>query len=299
MRWKRGRRSGNVEDRRGDGPHLGASAAPALLRIVPVLLRSKVGRIILIGGVVVIFGGQLLGLNTLSLLTGEQPGYSQSVPRQAAGDEEMVDFVSAVLGDTEQTWQQYFAQMQRKYAYPTLVLFTGSVRSACGQASAAVGPFYCPGDQKLYLDLSFFQDLAQRHGAPGDFAQAYVIAHEVGHHVQTLLGISKQVQQAGEGRSKAEINALSVRQELQADCFAGIWGHAASRQRQMLDPGDLEEALLAASSIGDDRLQREAGGAVVPDSFTHGTSAQRMRWFKAGFETGDLNACDTFSAEHL
>ena len=299
MRWKRGRRSGNVEDRRGDGPHLGASAAPALLRIVPVLLRSKVGRIILIGGVVVIFGGQLLGLNTLSLLTGEQHGYSQSVPRQAAGDEEMVDFVSVVLGDTEQTWQQYFAQMQRKYAYPALVLFTGSVRSACGQASAAVGPFYCPGDQKLYLDLSFFQDLAQRHGAPGDFAQAYVIAHEVGHHVQTLLGISKQVQQAGEGRSKAEINALSVRQELQADCFAGIWGHAASRQRQMLDPGDLEEALLAASSIGDDRLQREAGGAVVPDSFTHGTSAQRMRWFKAGFETGDLNACDTFSAEHL
>ena len=299
MRWKRGRRSGNVEDRRGDGPHLGSSAAPALLRIVPVLLRSKVGRIILIGGVVVIFGGQLLGLNTLSLLTGEQPGYSQSVPRQTAGDEEMVDFVSVVLGDTEQTWQQYFAQMQRKYAYPTLVLFTGSVRSACGQASAAVGPFYCPGDQKLYLDLSFFEDLAQRHGAPGDFAQAYVIAHEVGHHVQTLLGISKQVQQAGEGRSKTEINALSVRQELQADCFAGIWGHVASRQRQMLDPGDLEEALLAASSIGDDRLQREAGGAVVPDSFTHGTSAQRMRWFKAGFETGDLNACDTFSAEHL
>jgi predicted metalloprotease len=299
MRWKRGRRSGNVEDRRGNGTHMGASAAPALLRVLPVLLRSKVGRILLIGGVVVIFGGQMLGLDTLSLLTGEQSGHSQAPPRQAAGDDEMVDFVSVVLGDTEQTWQQYFSQMQQEYRYPKLVLFTGSVRSACGRASAAVGPFYCPGDQKLYLDLSFFQDLAQRHGAPGDFAQAYVIAHEVGHHVQTLLGISEQVQQAGEGRGKAEVNALSVRQELQADCFAGIWGHAASRERQMLDPGDLEEALQAASSIGDDRLQREAGGAVVPDSFTHGTSAQRMRWFKAGFETGDLNACDTFSAEHL
>ncbi len=299
MRWKRGRRSGNVEDRRGNGTHMSASAAPALLRVLPILLRSKVGRIILIGGVVVIFGGQMLGLNTLSLLTGEQSGHGQSLPRQTAGDEEMVDFVSVVLGDTEQTWQQYFSQMQREYRYPKLVLFSGSVRSACGQASAAVGPFYCPSDQKLYLDLSFFQDLAQRYGAPGDFAQAYVIAHEVGHHVQTLLGISGQVQQAGEGRSKAEINALSVRQELQADCFAGIWGYAASRERQMLDPGDLEEALQAAASIGDDRLQREAGGVVVPDSFTHGTSAQRMRWFKAGFETGDLNACDTFSAERL
>ncbi len=159
-----------------------------------------------------------------------------------------------------------------------------------------MGPFYCPGDQKLYLDLSFFQDLAERHDAPGDFAQAYVIAHEVGHHVQTILGISEQVRAAGRGRSKAEVNALSVRQELQADCFAGLWGHAANRERQLLDPGDLEEALQAAAAIGDDRLQREAGGRVVPDSFTHGTSGQRVHWFRVGFESGDFDACDTFAA---
>jgi len=163
-------------------------------------------------------------------------------------------------------------------------------------ATAAVGPFYCPGDQQLYIDLSFFQDLKQRHGAPGDFAQAYVIAHEVGHHVQTLLGISDQVRQAGRGKSKAQVNALSVKQELQADCFAGLWGHAVNVERQLLDPGDLEEALTAATAIGDDRLQREAGRNVVPDSFTHGTSAQRVKWFRKGFESGDIAVCNTFSA---
>jgi predicted metalloprotease len=176
------------------------------------------------------------------------------------------------------------------------VLFNGRVRSACGLAGAAVGPFYCPADQKLYIDLSFFRDLSERHGAPGDFAQAYVVAHEVGHHVQTLLGISEQVRRAGEGRSRAEVNALSVRQELQADCFAGLWGHAANIDRQMLEAGDLEEALVAASAIGDDRLQKEAGGAVVPDSFTHGTSKQRVAWFSRGFRSGRLEDCDTFAA---
>lgn len=299
MRWKRGTRSNHVEDRRGRGARMGATAAPALLRLVPMLLRSKFGRILLVGGVIIIFGGQMLGLDTLSLLSGGAGSYSQAPREKHESEDEMLDFVSVILGDTEQTWQQYFSKMQRQYRYPTLVLFNESVHSACGHASALVGPFYCPGDQKLYLDLSFFEDLAQRHGAPGDFAQAYVIAHEVGHHVQTLLGISNQVQQAGRGRSKAEINALSVRQELQADCFAGLWGHAANRERQMLDPGDLEEALRAASAIGDDRLQREAGGSIVPDSFTHGTSAQRMRWFKIGFETGDIAACDTFSTSDL
>ncbi len=208
----------------------------------------------------------------------------------------MAEFVSVVLGDTEDTWHPIFRQLGRDYREPTLVLFTGSVNSACGYASAAVGPFYCPGDQKLYIDLSFFHDLKTRHGAPGDFAQAYVIAHEVGHHVQTLLGISEQVAAAGKGASEAQVNALSVRQELQADCFAGVWGHVANSQRQLLDPGDLEEALQAATAIGDDRLQREAGGQVVPDSFTHGTSAQRVKWFRAGFESGDINACDTFAA---
>ena len=199
-----------------------------------------------------------------------------------------------VLADTEETWQRIFARQGGRYQEPTLVLFTGSVSSACGYATAAVGPFYCPGDRKLYLDLSFFRDLERRHGAPGDFAQAYVVAHEVGHHVQTLLGISDRVRAAGRGRGEAEVNALSVRQELQADCFAGLWGHAAHRERQLLDPGDLEEALKAASAIGDDRLQREAQGRVVPDSFTHGTSEQRVRWFRRGFESGDINACDTF-----
>ncbi|MEM8660956.1 MAG: neutral zinc metallopeptidase, partial [Pseudomonadota bacterium] len=172
---------------------------------------------------------------------------------------------------------------------------SGRVNSACGSASSAVGPFYCPADEQLYIDLSFFDELATRFGAPGDFAQAYVVAHEVGHHVQTLLGISEQVRAAGRGKDHATVNALSVRQELQADCFAGLWGHAANTRRQMLDPGDLEEALQAATAIGDDRLAQQAGAAVVPDSFTHGTSAQRVEWFRRGFDSGDMAQCDTFN----
>jgi len=300
MRWRGGRRSDNIEDRRGQGPGFGAAAAaPVVLRLVPMLLRSRVGRIILIGGIVVIVGGQMLGVDMLSLLVGGGTGYSESSAGNGADRTEAVDFVSVVLADTEETWHGQFAQIGRQYQEPTLVLFTGSVNSACGYASAAVGPFYCPGDRKLYLDLSFFNDLARRHSAPGDFAQAYVIAHEVGHHVQTLLGIGDRVRAAGRGRSRAEVNALSVRQELQADCFAGLWGHAANRERQLLDPGDLEEALRAATAIGDDRLQREAGGRVVPDSFTHGTSAQRVKWFRTGFESGRLADCDTFAGIDL
>ena len=296
MRWKGRRQSTNIEDRRGDSPNYAAAgAAPLVLRLLPALVRSKTGRTLLLVAVVVFFGSRLLGIDLLPmLLGGGGPAIAQYQPD--AEEQELVEFASVVLADTETTWQGEFASRGGQYREPTLVLFTGRVNSACGLASAAVGPFYCPADQKLYLDLSFFDDLARRHDAPGDFAQAYVIAHEVGHHVQTLLGISEQVRSKGRGRSKAEVNALSVRQELQADCLAGLWGHHANVDRQMLDPDDLDEALAAASAIGDDRLQREAGGSVVPDSFTHGSSAQRVRWFRTGFESGRLEDCDTFAA---
>ena len=298
MRWEDGRRSENVEDRRGQSAgYSAAGAAPLLLRFLPAMIRSKTGRLILVVGVLAIFGGKLLGIDVLSLFLGGGASVSPGQPREFSRQEQQqADFVSVVLADTEDTWQQIFRARGASYREPTLVLFSGRVNSACGMASAAVGPFYCPGDQKLYIDLSFFNDLKERHGAPGDFAQAYVVAHEVGHHVQTLLGISQQVQQAGAGKSRAQVNALSVRQELQADCFAGVWGHAANSERQLLDPGDLEEALRAATAIGDDRLQREAGGQVVPDSFTHGSSAQRVAWFRRGFDSGDIKACDTFAA---
>jgi len=296
MRWQGGRRSENVEDRRGQGAAYGAAgAAPVVLRLLPALIRTKVGRIILVTGIVVIVGGRLLGIDVLSLFAGGGVAPGQSRSPMSEADQQMSEFVSVVLADTEDTWHAIFRTLGRTYQEPTLVLFSGSVNSACGYATAAVGPFYCPGDQKLYIDLSFFHDLSARHGAPGDFAQAYVIAHEVGHHVQTLLGISGKVQEARQGASEAQSNALSVRQELQADCFAGLWGHAANNERQILDPGDLEEALQAASAIGDDRLQREAGRQVVPDSFTHGTSEQRVQWFRRGFESGNIEVCDTFA----
>jgi len=296
MRWQGGRRSDNVEDRRGMGPVVGTAAAlPLILRFVPNLIRTKTGRIILITGIIVIFGGRMLGIDVLSILSGGGMSPGQPSAPLTEADQQMADFVSVILADTEDTWNPIFKQMGQTYRDPTLVLFTGSVNSACGYASAAVGPFYCPGDQKLYIDLAFFQDLKNRHGAPGDFAQAYVIAHEVGHHVQTLLGISQKVVAARERASEAQGNALSVRQELQADCLAGVWGRVANTKRQLLDPGDLEEALQAATAIGDDRLQREASGQVVPDSFTHGTSEQRVKWFRRGFESGDINACDTFA----
>lgn len=302
MRWRGKRQSSNVEDRRGQTPQYGAAGAGGLmlLRLLPNMLRSKTGRIILVVGVVVIFGARFLGIDLLPMLMGTgSPTVVQSSREMTEQEQALTKFVSVVLADTEDTWNAAFADMGGRYREPTLVLFSGGVNSACGMASSAVGPFYCPGDQQVYLDLAFFRDLKDRYGAPGDFAQAYVIAHEVGHHVQTLLGISDQVRQAGQGRSKAEVNALSVRQELQADCLAGVWGHAAHTERQMLEPGDLDEALAAATAIGDDRLQKQAGGAVVPDSFTHGSSEQRVRWFRRGFDSGDVNACDTFNANAL
>jgi predicted metalloprotease len=222
-----------------------------------------------------------------------------NAPGKGAGADELKDFVSVVLADTEDTWHEIFRQGKMTYRDPKLVLFSGSVRSACGFAEAAMGPFYCPGDQKVYIDLSFYDELRQQFGAPGDFAQAYVIAHEIGHHVQNLLGISDKVEEAKRGRSKAEANQLSVRLELQADCLAGVWANHADRARGILEAGDAEEALRAASAIGDDRLQKEARGYVTPDSFTHGTSAQRTAWFRRGLERGEVNGCDTFGAKTL
>ena len=300
MRWKGGKRSSNVDDRRGQSTGYSAAGSSGVLNFLPMLIRSKTGRTILVIGVVVFFGAKMMGIDLLPLfLGGSGQGMSGEPGKTSPQEQELAEFTSFVLADTEDSWNEIFRAQGRAYKEPTLVLFTGRVNSACGMASAAVGPFYCPGDQQLYIDLSFFQDLAQRHDAPGDFAQAYVIAHEVGHHVQTLLGISNQVRQAGRGKSKAQVNALSVRQELQADCFAGLWGHAANINRQLLDPGDLEEALTAATAIGDDRLQQEAGKSVVPDSFTHGSSAQRVEWFRKGFGSGEFGACDTFAAKAL
>ncbi|OEC34746.1 hypothetical protein SAMN05216600_10880 [Pseudomonas cuatrocienegasensis] len=284
MRWNRARRSDNVEDNRGR--------------------RFGGGRGLSLGGVaVVIIIGLLSGQDPLQILGQLAGQLSQpaAVSTQApAANDPQRDFVSAVLGDTEDTWRELFQQAGRQYRDPTLVLFSGGVDSACGFAQSAVGPFYCPGDQRVYLDLSFFRELEQRFGAAGDFAQAYVIAHEVGHHVQTLLGVSAQVNAARQRGERMEgASGLLVRQELQADCLAGVWAFHAQRRLDWLEPGDVEEALNAANAIGDDRLQRQAQGQVVPDAFTHGTSAQRMRWFSNGFEHGEVNRCDTFKATRL
>ena len=224
----------------------------------------------------------------------------QTIPIQpSTADNELADFVSVVLADTEDTWESLFNQMGGTYEEPNLVLFSGMVESACGYAQAAIGPFYCPRDRKVYIDLSFYRDLKNKMGAPGDFAQAYVISHEVGHHVQNLLGISDKVHAMRRRLSQKEYNKLSVKLELQADCFSGIWAHHAQKMRNILEPGDVEEALNAASMIGDDRLQKQARGYVTPDSFTHGTSAQRVTWFNRGFQTGSINTCNTFRAQTL
>jgi predicted metalloprotease len=235
----------------------------------------------------------LTGTNPLALLEMAeqvQPTQTQEVPTGAPTNDPAAEFVSVVLGDTEETWGRIFKSSGRQYQEPVLVLFENSVQSACGSASSASGPFYCPGDQKVYLDLAFFRELDRRFGAPGDFAQAYVVAHEVGHHVQNLLGINRQVNEAQQGGSRAGANALSVQLELQADCFAGVWGHHANK-KSLLDQGDVEEGLSAAAAIGDDRLTK---GRVSPESFTHGTSEQRARWLRQGLQSGDVNSCDTF-----
>ncbi len=312
MRWKNRRQSSNIEDRRGSSPgglgSLGGRAGigGGVLRLLPLMFRflGMKGTVVVVLGLVAFsyFSGGGLG----GLLGGMAGGdlqadltNQQAPAEQSAREKEQVEFVGVVLADTEETWNKLFRQGGANYREPRLVLYRGAVNSACGLGQAAMGPFYCPGDQKVYLDLGFFDDLERRHDAPGDFAQAYVIAHEVGHHVQTLLGISEKVQRAKRGLSKAAANQLSVRQELQADCFAGIWGHHASRSRQLLEAGDIQEGLNAASAIGDDRLQRETRGYVSPESFTHGSSKQRMRWFTIGLEQGTVAACDTFATDAL
>ena len=298
MRWQNGRESDNVEDRRGAGVGGGFGGR----RMGIPIGRGGLG----LGGLVaVLLISWVLGIDPMALLGGGDPtigsGPTTTVTRNAPrsnADDELKSFVSHVLADTEDTWHGQFQQLGRTYQEPSLVLFSDAVDSACGMAQSAVGPFYCPLDRKVYIDLAFYRDLRDRFRAPGDFAQAYVIAHEVGHHVQTLLGISEKVSEAQRRVSKAEANALSVRLELQADCFAGLWGNAAQR-RGVLEPGDVDEALNAASAIGDDRMQQQARGRVAPDSFTHGSSAQRVSWFRRGLDSGQLQACDTFSAERL
>lgn len=283
MRWEFGRRSRNVEDRRGMG-----GSAP--------VVGGGIGLVIM--AIIV----TLLGGDPSAILNQATPGDQYSRPGQVSqvqADDQMSQFVSVVLADTEDTWNGIFQQMGERYVEPKLVLFSGSVESACGNAGSSTGPFYCPRDQKVYIDLSFYEQMKYELNAPGDFAQAYVVAHEIGHHVQNLLGISSQVQSLQQRVSKAQANQLSVRLELQADCFAGIWGNDAQRSRQILQQGDVEEALNAATAIGDDRLQSQSRGYVVPESFTHGSSAQRVRWFKKGIQTGDINQCNTFDTKSL
>ncbi len=303
MRWRGRRQSKNVEDLRGQpGTRLGGSTAK----------RGAMG-----GGfglIIMVVLALVFGVDPSALLSGgatgggmpqiSAGGPSNSVPGEIkntnnAAQDEVAQMLTVVLADTEEVWERIFAQIGQRYRDPTMTLFDGHVPTACGTGSSAMGPFYCPGDQKVYLDLDFFRDLQNRHGAPGDFAQAYVVAHEVGHHVQTLLGISRQVHQQKQRSSKIQSNQLSVRQELQADCFAGLWAHHAHQSWQILERGDIEEALNAASAIGDDRLQKQARGYATPDSFTHGSSEQRMRWFRLGLETGDIGQCDTFQAARI
>ena len=290
MRWDGNRESDNIEDRRDQG---GGS---------PIFGGRSIG----IGTIVVaLIGGWVLGINPLTLLGmlsggGSPVAVQQPAPEgRAPADDTMARFVSTVLADTEDVWGDLFRKNGGNYQQPRLVLFRGATQTACGTGQAAMGPFYCPADQKVYIDLGFYQTLKNQLGAPGDFAQAYVIAHEVGHHVQHLLGITDKVDSMRGRVSKAEQNQLSVRLELQADCLAGVWAHHAQDARQILEQGDVEEAMNAAAKIGDDALQRAAGGAVVPDSFTHGTSAQRQRWFQSGLQRGELKGCDTFSARQL
>ena len=285
MRWENGRRSDNIEDRRGMRVNGRGLAGGGIGAIILVLVAMYFG----VDPSVV--------LNQTGSLAPSQETH-QPVP-SSPEEEKLKDFVSVVLADTEDVWGALFKESGKPYPPPTLVLYSGAVQSACGFAEAAMGPFYCPGDHKLYLDMRFFNDLAKRHDAPGDFAQAYVVAHEVGHHVQTLLGISDKVNAARRRASEAAGNALQVRMELQADCFAGVWAYHANQARHVLEPGDTEEALAAAAGVGDDRLQQQTRGVVVPESFTHGSSAQRMRWFSRGMQGGDSGQCDTFQAARL
>lgn len=285
MRWRGGRRSSNIEDRRSQ-------------RTGPKLLGGGVGTIVLV------LVAMYFGVDPTPLLDGMQSGSQSSAPGTRPTDEELkndplADMVSVVIADTEDVWNGIFAAQGQRYEEPTLVLFRGSTGSACGLGQAAMGPFYCPADKKAYIDLSFYDQMRSRYKAPGDFAQAYVIAHEIGHHVQNLLGVSGKVHAMKQRLGKAEGNALSVRLELQADCFAGVWANRADKARGILESGDVDEALNAASAIGDDTLQRQSRGTVVPESFTHGTSAQRQRWFRAGLQSGNPDGCDTFNSDRI
>jgi uncharacterized protein len=286
------RGSSNIENQRGLG---GRGFGGGVGGLLPLLLMGRgmgLGGVALVVILLFVFGGNMFGGGTGAVGPQQQVG-RQAAPAAAGATDQ---FVARVLQTTEQTWSEIFAQSGQDYPEPTLVLYSDIGQSGCGTAQAAVGPFYCPADRKIYLDTSFFDELSRRFGAPGDFAAAYVIAHEVGHHVQTVTGISDQVRQAQSRASETEANAIQVRMELQADCYAGLWGRDNA---QRLEPGDIQEALRAAEAIGDDTLQRQAQGRVVPDSFTHGTSEQRMRWFMTGYETGSIEACDTFRARQL
>ncbi len=313
MRWKGRRESNQVEDLRGNsGSGLGGGVGPLALMAIFSRLGIKGTIVVVILGLIV---WKVFGINPLAMLGGQPATQQVSQPYQeSVEDAQTRQMVSVILADTEDTWQQIFASAGKQYQKPTLVLFRNGVQSGCGAAQSAMGPFYCPADQKVYIDLSFFQQMRQQMGISGDqqnstetantnqagdFAEAYVIAHEVGHHVQNLLGISSQVQQARQQASETQGNALSVRQELQADCYAGVWAHHNQQRTQFLQAGDVEEAMDAAHKIGDDYLQKQARGYVVPDSFTHGTSQQRARWFNTGLNTGDLNQCDTFNTSQL
>jgi predicted metalloprotease len=285
MRWRGGRRSTNIEDRRGSRASTG-------------ILGGGIGTIVLI------LVAMYFGVDPTFLIEGMQSASTSSSAGTQPTEEQlqndpMADMIAVVIGDTEDVWREIFAANGQRYVEPTLVMFSGATRSACGLGQAAMGPFYCPADQKAYIDLGFFDDMRTRFKAPGDFAQAYVIAHEIGHHVQNLLGISGKVHSMKQRVSKVEGNQLSVRLELQADCFAGVWANRADKARNLLEAGDVEEALNAASAIGDDRLQRQSRGTVVPESFTHGTSEQRQRWFRTGLESGNPDSCNTFDAARL
>lgn len=284
MQWKGRRQSDNVEDIRGGSAKRGLALGG-------------------VGTIIIVVLGLIMGKNPLDILqqvvSQQNVSVAQQAPANAEADDEAAAFVKVVLADNEDVWNKLFEEQQMTYKEPTLVLFRSSVESACGSASSAMGPFYCPGDEKIYIDLSFYDELQNRFSAPGDFAMAYVVAHEVGHHIQHLLGISDKVHQMRQQLSEEEYNKLSVRLELQADFLAGVWAHHAQQMKNILESGDIEEALNAANAIGDDKLQKQAQGYVVPDAFTHGTSAQRMRWFKKGFETGDINEGDTFKANAL
>ena len=280
MRWKTGRRSSNIEDRRG----------------VRLSGKAKGGGLgILVLALVAMYFGIDPSIILQQSVDVSGPSMEQSAYVPTEAENELADFVSVVLADTEDTWEALFRDAGGTYQQPRLVLFTGAVESACGFAQAAMGPFYCPADRQVYIDLSFYRDLRAKLGAPGDFAQAYVIAHEVGHHVQNLLGISDKVHQIRRQVSQSDYNQLSVRLELQADCFAGLWAHHADRARQIIEEGDIAEALNAASMIGDDRLQQQSRGYVTPDSFTHGSSAQRVRWFRRELQSGRFEDCDSFA----